>query len=866
MPIIGQPSHTHFTPIAAAILQRITSSFLYKYNVTQSAFRVTVVLQYRYNVNYLLSTAHIYFYHLNPTGAVGPTRLYLRAVFNALPNLPTIEGSTLTPNKNVDAQTVNRTLSLIRGGSQSSLVLTSNATTALQRYYFSRFVSDTLSGITSITAQTWTFNFAVKESDTNANFPASGTNQPVRIVGCVWRPSTQNTVGDIIDANSSSTIDETSTTVETVQTTTFSGTQVLGVQDGDVLCFEVWFEITQWAANAYTDTFYYDGTTVNTIKNTTVTSHASFIETPQGLVFGAPLARVTKPVVQKYNIVGRTRLPQVYRYNVTSRAALSRIYRYQVFQSAILTPVYRYNVIGRIPKLSITKYNILVRKQAPKIFRYALNSRLLSSKIYKYTITTRLATPLSRIYKYNITNRIFLPRAYKYNITTAVHLLRLYRYNVLARRALARVYNYNLTSSVSTVQTFIYNLTARASLSAVYRYNVLRKLLSSRQYRYNLSSRTLLSRLYRYAISQRVTSPRLYKYNLLSFGRVVVSSVYRYNLLKRLSLSRIQRYNILSKILVPRVYRYGLTVRLTTGKVYRYALLNRLTLSRTYRYSLLIRLLFTRNYRYNLLVLKQKPQSYLYNLAKRILSSRTYRYSLSGSVSLSQRYLYNAVGRISLKSKYRYAIGVIPSNVLWQITGKNTNFPDSLENLVTDFIKTNWSITDPIIGANPAITTVSSSQHQAQADNFAYDNFRTYYIRVKEVASEVRNRQIRLNTYEFATPIEIEIYSRRLKKGEAFAELNNMMNELLRIFGTYQEDGIFGVQGITLDRISSMEKERPPAENLWARRSQDNSTLLQGQCGRLGRLRGNVGYNKQLDSYQPFPYRRLHRVYRGHGT
>ena len=208
MPIIGQQSHTHFTPIAAAILQRITSSFLYKYNVTQSAFRVTVVLQYRYNVNYLLSTAHIYFYHLNPSGAVGPTRLYFRAVINSLPNLPTVEGSTLTPSKVIDAETVNRTLSLIKGGSQSSLVLNSNATTALQRYYFSRFVSDTLSGITSITAQTWTYNFAVKETGTSASFPGSGTNQPVRIVGCVWRPTTQSTVGDIIDSNSNSTIDE----------------------------------------------------------------------------------------------------------------------------------------------------------------------------------------------------------------------------------------------------------------------------------------------------------------------------------------------------------------------------------------------------------------------------------------------------------------------------------------------------------------------------------------------------------------------------------------------------------------------------------------------------------------------------------
>ena len=123
-----------------------------------------------------------------------------------------------------------------------------------------------------------------------------------------------------------------------------------------------------------------------------------------------------------------------------------------------------------------------------------------------------------------------------------------------------------------------------------------------------------------------------------------------------------------------------------------------------------------------------------------------------------------------------------------------------------------------MIGQTPIITTVISRQHQSQVDNFAYDSYRSYYIRIKEVASEVKNRQVRLNTYEFETPVEIETYARRLSKGESYAQLNAMVNELLRIFGTYQEDGIFGVQGITLDRISSMEKERPPAQTTWARK------------------------------------------------
>ena len=97
---------------------------------------------------------------------------------------------------------------------------------------------------------------------------------------------------------------------------------------------------------------------------------------------------------------------------------------------------------------------------------------------------------------------------------------------------------------------------------------------------------------------------------------------------------------------------------------------------------------------------------------------------------------------------------------------------------------------------------------------------------MKEVASEVKNRQVRLNTYEFSTPIELELFARRLKKGEAFQELNAIMNELLRMFGTYQAEGIFGVQGITLERISSMEKERPPAKKYLGPPLTHNSTLL----------------------------------------
>jgi hypothetical protein len=824
MPIIGQPAHTHFTPvITPVVLDRISLSVTYVYNVSAAAYRVSLSQTYLYDLKIIVSRSQVYLYHLNPVAPVGPTRLYFHAVLNTLPNLPTTERSVLTANKTVDADNISRTMSTIIGTAQTSLVLTSNATTTLQRYYFGRFATTTLSNISSITAQTWTYNFASVTNSTGGRFPVTGTNAPVRVVAYVWRPSTASKVGDIVDGNSASTVDLT--TAERAQITTFSGNQVLGVQDGDVICFEVWFEISQGLASALTDTFYYDGPTVTTVKNTSVSNHASFIQTPQGLSFGAALTRVSKPCIQKYDIIGRLSpgLTRVYKYNLNTLASLSRVYRYNITSAVSLSRVYLYSLTGRISFPSITKYDILVRKQSPKIFRYALQQTVLFSRNYKYNIVKQIQpTPLSTSYKYNIVNRLSLPQVYKYAIYRPVNVSRIYRYSLNGRAALSRLYRYNLTNRITHPVIFRYGLAVRLSLSRLYRYNLTNLRSASSHYRYSLLAKLSASRIFRYNIAIRVAPSlsRVYRYNLTALSQVIRSSTYKYNIVKRLTISRIYGYAIATKLSLSRLYRYNITTQVpTVSRVYRYAITNAVTRSRIYRYSITVRILSSRNYLYRLLAFRQKPQTYLYSLLKRISKINTFLYRLGGGVSLSQTYRYNSIGRVLKQSRYVYTITTFAPTIQWQITGKDTDFPDSLENLVRDFIKENWSITDPVLSATPVITSKLSRQHQSQIDNFAYDNFRSYYIRVKEVAtSEVKNRQIRLNTYEFATPIEIEAYARRLKKGEAFLQLNAMINELLRIFGTYQADQIFGVQGITLDRISSMEKERPPAENLWARR------------------------------------------------
>ena len=144
----------------------------------------------------------------------------------------------------------------------------------------------------------------------------------------------------------------------------------------------------------------------------------------------------------------------------------------------------------------------------------------------------------------------------------------------------------------------------------------------------------------------------------------------------------------------------------------------------------------------------------------------------------------------------------------WVVAGKVTDFTDKLDNLVKTYVAAQWTSTAPAIGTN--LST------QAQQDNFDYDKFRTYYIQIKEGKSRVVNRQIRQRLYEFETPIEFVCTSRRLSRGESFNELNNMINELLRIFGKFVDDDIFGIRGITFESITPLGTDSAN-KSVWTR-------------------------------------------------
>jgi hypothetical protein len=220
------------------------------------------------------------------------TKLYLHNVHVGSAQLPSTEQSTLTSANDFEAsQDRNRLMDTVIGTSQTSVANTSNASTSAVDYYALRFVSRKLNQ-TSVAANTWTLNFAASQSNTLANFPVSGNNQPIYINAYVWRPSSATKVGTILDGNSASVYDEPTDTAERVMHGTFSGSSVASVQAGDVIVLEMWFRVTQGMTTAYTQTIFFDGTTENTTENATVSNHASYLETPENLAF---VAEVEEP-------------------------------------------------------------------------------------------------------------------------------------------------------------------------------------------------------------------------------------------------------------------------------------------------------------------------------------------------------------------------------------------------------------------------------------------------------------------------------------------------------------------------------------------------------------------------------------------
>lgn len=203
-------------------------------------------------------------------------------------------GSTLSNNRpGADALTIHRSLKRTKGASQTSLAVTSQAIATTQTNYFSKFISDPLQGVTSLSANQWTSQIAIAESSLSANF--SGIFMAVY----VWRPSTNLRVGSLAygwtaNGGFAEPGAANSERLFTGNLTSGNSTLVSGVQDGDVIIVEVYARTTQVDATSYTTTFYYDGTTeYGSADQTVVSDVASYIETPQNLNFVSDVVNAT---------------------------------------------------------------------------------------------------------------------------------------------------------------------------------------------------------------------------------------------------------------------------------------------------------------------------------------------------------------------------------------------------------------------------------------------------------------------------------------------------------------------------------------------------------------------------------------------
>jgi hypothetical protein len=199
------------------------------------------------------------------------TRLYWHNTSNGTTGLPTTKQSTQTVAGGL-SQSVNKNMTTTIGTSQTSLVISSDF---VGNNYYCRWVSDTLSS-SSIAANTWTISFAALDQIAAAN--------TIAISVYVWRPSTTTKIGTIFD--NTIALGGTISSGETGFKVTFSGSAIAsGIVSGDVICIEFMIFVAT-GLNGFSLTSYYDGTTVVTSNATSVSSVASYLETPETITLG----------------------------------------------------------------------------------------------------------------------------------------------------------------------------------------------------------------------------------------------------------------------------------------------------------------------------------------------------------------------------------------------------------------------------------------------------------------------------------------------------------------------------------------------------------------------------------------------------
>lgn len=225
------------------------------------------------------------------------TRFYTHAASStATGTLPTTKQSTQTVTTGFDAFTVNRSMdTIVSTGTQTDISATLAGAGSTTTFHMTRFISKPLDQ-TSIAANTWTISVACW-SNSSLPFYPSRSNSLIPSCVYVWRPSTGAKIGTVFDGLSSTTTAQQGTTSERTSKVNFTGSAVTSMLTGDLLVYEA-----QTGTNvSSTNTLHYafDGATINTTDNATVTNHAAYLETPENLTFFTPPTTIDCTVVSQ---------------------------------------------------------------------------------------------------------------------------------------------------------------------------------------------------------------------------------------------------------------------------------------------------------------------------------------------------------------------------------------------------------------------------------------------------------------------------------------------------------------------------------------------------------------------------------------
>lgn len=183
------------------------------------------------------------------------------------------------------------------GAAQTSSLITANADQLLQTWGHRRFVSRPLATTTldfTNTPTQWTFSFAIQES-------ALTHNMALWCTVYAWRPSTGAAVTTVPSPGAYELKGDEPTLATTEQAAVNSavsstGSLVTPILDGDILVFDISSQFTQSMSSAFTDQFFYDGTT-----EASATNCATFVTPPTALTLFTPRAKQSSVVRQAVN-------------------------------------------------------------------------------------------------------------------------------------------------------------------------------------------------------------------------------------------------------------------------------------------------------------------------------------------------------------------------------------------------------------------------------------------------------------------------------------------------------------------------------------------------------------------------------------